>query len=140
MPPRVKKKIEPIEVPVKQKQVTNRWERIQETRKKNVRTGEPVPGSLGVAYLYNTKKGGFEKVAVLSRNRDGKVRIQRAIGGQFTTVGLSYLRTNEELWEGIRGVDPALLPKSRVDPNTRRQWDPTKLAPAVLTRVFKETE
>jgi hypothetical protein len=127
----------PVEKP---KLEATRWDRIQATRRKNTRTGEPIPGALGLAYLWVVQKNGLEKVAVLSKNADGSINIQRNIGGQLMKVGLKFLRTNEELWDAARKLIPNELPKHRVDPNTKRQWDPTKFTASQTLAIIKETE
>jgi hypothetical protein len=150
MPPRAKPKAKVVSVPVdvpkppppppKPKQESLRWERIQATRRKNPRTGEPQVGSLGVAFLYSASTRRVEKVAVLTKDGDGRIRVQRAIGGQIISVPLSELRTYDEFWDGLKAVEPTALPANKIDPQTNMRWDFTKLAANILGRAFKETE
>lgn len=124
----------------KPRQEATRWARIQDTRRKNGRTGEPVPGAMGIAYLWNPQSNLLEKVAVLSMNKNGTILIQRNIGGQFRSVPLSFLRTAEEVWNSLRATMPEILPKHRIDPQTKRFWDPAKLAPKIVAKVISDTE
>jgi hypothetical protein len=136
---KIVKKVEAPVAPPKPQNITTRWAKIQGTRKRNNRTGEPTPGSLGVAFLYTPKKATLEKVAVLTRDDDGKVRIQRAIGNQFYSVGLSFLRTNEELWDALKRAKPDVLPKNRIEPYTNKVWDPSSLTASNASLAFMES-
>jgi hypothetical protein len=130
----------PAPPPPKPRQEATRWDRIQGTRRRNARTGEPNPGSLGVAYLYSPTGARIEKVAVLTRDPDGKIRVQRAVGNQIFSIPLSFLRTYDEFWDGLGKVHPELRPANKIDPSTQVRWDFTKLSASVVAAVIKETE
>lgn len=124
----------------KPKQSGTRWARIQQTRRRAARTGEPAPGSLGVAYRFLPTKNLYEKVAVLTQTPVGKVIIQRAVGSQMLETDIEQLRTADEIWDDLKANDPKALPKVRVSPdNPSEKWEPTRLTADQAKASFSRT-
>lgn len=119
--------------------VETRWTEIQHTRRKNPRTKEPQAGALGLAYLINKMKKNVEKVAVLTRLPDGTVMIQRATGGQTYSVNLNDLRTEAELWAGVKKVAPERLPKSLGSFADGSRWNPSLLPATIVMKAWEAT-
>lgn len=118
-----------------------RWELIQDTRKRNPRTREPVPGALGLAYMISRIKNTVEKVAVLSKSREGKILVQRATGGQILEVALTDLRTESELWNAAKTVAADKLPKTIGSVANGTRWDPSRqLSKTVLMKVWEASQ
>lgn len=89
-----------------------RWDAIQRTRERDRTTGEPKPGSPGMAYV-RWHNGMLDRVLVLARDIHYNVEVQRIIGGQRQKVKLGTIRTEGEILAFLKRRFPQHLPAAR---------------------------
>ncbi len=120
--------------------IDTRWENIQKTRRRHPSTREPLPGSLGVAYYLNLASKTVERVAVVHRDKED-AQCQRLSGGQLVMLPLSLIRTEDEIIDAVRKLDPDALPKKIVrTPGALDRWNPLTLPRPLLARVWESTK